>query len=150
MGGVGKGTLVREVDALDGLCGVVSGTSYILNPLPGYFIDLICPPDKAGIQFQMLNRSKGPAVWVCGIYLTLHYRLDVLYRVLELKSTENCTKNICRSPCLIIRALISGPPVFLISYLITPMLRKKAITSGVGSLAFDLASVVCFSSSFRA
>ncbi|KAL7278263.1 hypothetical protein ACG7TL_008239 [Trametes sanguinea] len=44
MGGVGKGTIMREVDALDGLCAKVT--------------------DAAGIQFQMLNRSKGAAVWV--------------------------------------------------------------------------------------
>src|SRR5438045_8050489 len=43
MGGVAKGQIIREIDALGGYSGIVT--------------------DKSAIQFRMLNRSKGPAMW---------------------------------------------------------------------------------------
>ena len=43
MGGIAKGQIVREIDALGGLSGIIT--------------------DKTAIQFKMLNKSKGPAMW---------------------------------------------------------------------------------------
>ena len=43
MGGVAKGQIIREIDALGGYSGIVT--------------------DKSMIQFRMLNKSKGPALW---------------------------------------------------------------------------------------
>ena len=43
MGGIAKGQIIREIDALGGYSGIVS--------------------DRSAIQFKMLNKSKGPAMW---------------------------------------------------------------------------------------
>src|SRR3989304_8951087 len=43
MGGIAKGQIVREIDAMGGYSGIVS--------------------DRTSIQFRMLNRSRGPAMW---------------------------------------------------------------------------------------
>lgn len=88
IGGIGKGHMVREIDALGGLMGLAT--------------------DDAGIQFRMLNRSKGPAVWApraqCdrGAYARAAQRL--LSRASNLTIIEGCVERLLTRDLM-----LSGP-----------------------------------------
>ena len=66
IGGIAKGQIVREVDALGGFTGIVT--------------------DASTIQFRMLNRSKGPAMW------SPRAQCDRIYY------SWNCKKSVLRLP----------------------------------------------------
>jgi tRNA uridine 5-carboxymethylaminomethyl modification enzyme len=67
VGGTAKGHLVREIDALGGIMGQIA--------------------DRTGIQFRMLNRSKGPAVWSPRCQSDRKLYSEEAYRVIS--NTEN-------------------------------------------------------------
>src|SRR5213083_2869749 len=78
IGGIAKGTVVREVDALGGLMGRIT--------------------DRATIQFRMLNRSKGPAVWApraqCDRTLYRRAARQLLERFANLELTQGTVSRV--------------------------------------------------------
>lgn len=63
VGGVAKGQIVREIDALGGMMGIVA--------------------DRTAVQFRMLNRSKGPAVWSPRVQSDRTAYIDEWRRILD-------------------------------------------------------------------
>ncbi len=85
IGGLAKGHLVREIDALGGIMAKVT--------------------DMAGIQFRMLNRSKGPAVW------SLRAQADrILYNVFMRKLLED-TNNLAIKQAMVEEIVVENGKV---------------------------------------
>ena len=77
VGGVAKGQIVRDIDALGGLMGLLT--------------------DKAGIQFRMLNMSQGPAVWGPRAQCDMKYYSEVARETME--NLPGLTLKIGRASC---------------------------------------------------
>ncbi|MDE6638769.1 MAG: tRNA uridine-5-carboxymethylaminomethyl(34) synthesis enzyme MnmG, partial [Muribaculaceae bacterium] len=77
IGGIAKGQIVREIDALGGMTGIIA--------------------DKTAIQFRMLNRSKGPAVWSPRVQSDRTRFID------EWRKTLDETENLCIFQDMVIR-----------------------------------------------
>lgn len=74
-GGIGKGHLMREVDALDGIC------------------CRIC--DISGIHYKILNKSKGPAVWGLRAQIDRNlYKQHLQKELFNMKGLDICESSV--------------------------------------------------------
>lgn len=107
IGGLAKGHLVREIDALGG--------------------EMARNTDRAGIQFRMLNRSKGPAVW------SLRAQADrVLYR-LSMRKVLECQKNLFIKQALIEDIIVENKEVKGVSTSLGIFYGAKAVIVTTGT-----------------
>ncbi len=80
IGGIAKGQIVREIDALGGMTGIIA--------------------DRTAIQFRMLNRSKGPAVWSPRVQSDRTRFID------EWRKTLDATENLYMFQDMVVRLLM--------------------------------------------
>ena len=107
IGGIGKGHLVREIDALGGIMGRVI--------------------DRTGIQFRLLNRSRGPAVQAPRAQAD-----RALYRV-EMRRTLEGTPNLCLRQGLVTSLLIEDGRVVGVELQDARKMGAKAIVVATGT-----------------
>ncbi|HEX7530612.1 MAG TPA: tRNA uridine-5-carboxymethylaminomethyl(34) synthesis enzyme MnmG [Pyrinomonadaceae bacterium] len=107
IGGIGKGHLVREIDALGGIMGRVI--------------------DRTGIQFRLLNRSRGPAV------RAPRAQADrTLYRI-EMRRTLEGTPNLCLRQGLVTSLLMEGGRVLGVELQDARRMGAKAVVVATGT-----------------
>src|SRR5215510_14129718 len=107
IGGIGKGHLVREIDALGGIMGRVI--------------------DRTGIQFRLLNRSRGPAVQAPRAQAD-----RTLYRV-EMRRTLEATPNLSLRQGLVTDLLVKGDRIIGIELQEARRLAAKAVIVATGT-----------------
>ncbi|MCL2207046.1 MAG: tRNA uridine-5-carboxymethylaminomethyl(34) synthesis enzyme MnmG [Fibromonadales bacterium] len=112
IGGVGKGQMVRDIDAMGGLMGVLA--------------------DKAGIMFRTLNSSKGPAVWGNRAQCDMDLYSELAQKILNVEIIEGEATSLARTgghwqvetdnyPSLICQSIIIATGTFLNSKMFTGM-----------------------------
>ncbi|MBA3441175.1 MAG: tRNA uridine-5-carboxymethylaminomethyl(34) synthesis enzyme MnmG [Pyrinomonadaceae bacterium] len=107
VGGVAKGHLVREIDALGGIIGRVT--------------------DRTGIQFRLLNRSRGPAVQAPRAQAD-----RALYRT-EMRHTLEATPNLHLRQGLVIELIVEDGLILGVELQDTRRLRAKAVVLATGT-----------------
>lgn len=107
IGGTAKGHLVKEIDALGGEMGAAI--------------------DAAGIQFRILNRSKGPAIWSSRAQADME-----LYRAYMRKVCEN-TKNLDLHQDTVASLLIEGETVLGVRTNLDQQLKSKCVVITTGT-----------------
>src|SRR5438552_11357213 len=107
IGGIGKGHLVREIDALGGIMGRVI--------------------DRTGIQFRLLNRSRGPAVQAPRAQAD-----RALYRI-EMRRTLEATPNLTLRQGLVTTLVVEGSRVQGVELQDSRRLAAKAVIVATGT-----------------
>src|SRR5262252_3810004 len=107
IGGIGKGHLVREIDALGGIMGRVI--------------------DRTGIQFRLLNRSRGPAVQAPRAQADRGF-----YRI-EMRRTLETTPNLNLRQGLVTDLLVSGDRIVGVELQDARRLATKAVIVATGT-----------------